>query len=41
MMLTFAAVSGGAAWVLLIGAAVAGLAFGMLLNTWIGRGRKK
>ena len=34
------AATGIAAWVLLIGAALAGIAFGMLLNTTIS-GRKK
>jgi hypothetical protein len=34
------AASGITAWVLLIGAAIAGIAFGMLLNSMIG-GRKK
>ena len=40
-MTTIVAATGVTAWVLLIGAAVAGIAFGMLLNTMIGRGRKK
>ncbi len=40
-MTTIVAATGAAAWVLLIGAAVAGIAFGMILNTMIGRNRKK
>lgn len=35
------AVSGAGAWVLLIGAAIAGLAFGMLLSTLISGRRRK
>jgi hypothetical protein len=40
-MTTIVAVSGIGAWILLIGAAIAGIAFGMLLNTLVGGGRKK
>jgi hypothetical protein len=39
-MTTIFAATGISAWVLLIGAAIAGIAFGMLLNTVI-HGRKK
>jgi hypothetical protein len=39
-MATIIAATGFSAWVLLIGAAIAGIAFGMLLNSLIG-GRKK
>lgn len=36
------AATGMSAWLLLIGAGIAGLAFGMLLNSMIhGRGKKK
>lgn len=38
---TLVAVSGVGGWLLLIGAAIAGLAFGMLLNTIIAGRRKK
>jgi hypothetical protein len=37
---TFLVAATGGAWLLLIGAAIAGVAFGMLLNTMI-NGRKK
>jgi hypothetical protein len=41
-MTTLIAATGFNAWLLLIGAAIAGLAFGMLINTVIsGRRRKK
>ena len=41
MLTTFVAVSGASGWILLGGAAIAGLAFGMLLNTYFsGRGKK-
>lgn len=40
-MTTIVAVSGISAWVLLIGAGIAGLAFGMLLNSMISGRRKK
>lgn len=40
-MTTLIAATGAGAWILLIGAAIAGLAFGMMLNTLIGRRRKK
>lgn len=41
-MTTIVAATGIGAWVLLIGAAIAGIAFGMLLNSMIGgRGKKK
>jgi len=39
-MTTMVAATGLSAWILLIGAAIAGIAFGMLLNSIIG-GRKK
>jgi hypothetical protein len=36
------AATGASAWLLLIGAAIAGVAFGMMLNTMVnGRRRKK
>jgi small-conductance mechanosensitive channel len=41
-MTTIVAATGVSAWILLIGAAIAGLAFGMLLNGVIsGRSKKK
>ncbi len=40
-MTTLVAATGFSAWLLLIGAAIAGLAFGMLLNSMIGKKRKK
>jgi hypothetical protein len=41
-MTTLVAATGGGAWLLLIGAAIAGVAFGMMLNTIVsGRKRKK
>lgn len=39
-MTTIIAATGFSAWILLIGAAIAGIAFGVLLNSVIG-GRKK
>ena len=39
-MTTIIAATGFTAWMLLIGAAIAGIAFGMVLNSVIG-GRKK
>ena len=39
-MTTLIAVTGANAWLLLIGAAIAGLAFGMMLNRVIGKRRK-
>jgi hypothetical protein len=39
-MTTIVAASGASAWLLLIGAAIAGIAFGMLMNSVIS-GRKK
>ena len=39
-MAALIAATGFSAWILLIGAAIAGIAFGMLLNSVIG-GRKK
>lgn len=40
-MTTIVAMSGAGAWALLIGAGIAGLAFGMLLNSMIGKRRKR
>ena len=40
-MTTLVAATGASAWILLIGAAIAGIAFGMIMNTMIGRRRKK
>jgi len=40
-MLTIVAATGVGAWVLLIGAGIAGLAFGMLINTMLTNRRKK
>ncbi len=41
-MTTLVAATGASAWILLIGAGIAGLAFGMLLNSVIsGKKRKK
>ena len=40
-MTTLVAVSGASSWVLLGGAAIAGLAFGMLLNTFFSGRRRK
>lgn len=40
-MTTIVAATGVSAWILLIGAAIAGIAFGMLLNSVIGGRRKK
>ena len=39
-MATIIAATGFSAWILLIGAAIAGIAFGMVLNSVIG-GRKR
>jgi hypothetical protein len=41
MMVPLVAVTGAGGWLLLIGAGIAGLAFGMILNTIIGGRRKK
>jgi hypothetical protein len=38
---TLVAATGAGAWLLLIGAAIAGLAFGMLMNSVISGRRKK
>jgi hypothetical protein len=40
-MSTLVAATGASAWLLLIGAGIAGLAFGMLLNSVINGRRKK
>lgn len=40
-MTTIVAATGASAWLLLIGAGIAGLAFGMLLNSILGRTRRK
>jgi ABC-type uncharacterized transport system permease subunit len=40
-MTTLVAAAGASAWLLLIGAAIAGIAFGMLMNTVINNRRKK
>lgn len=40
-MTTLVAATGASAWLLLVGAGIAGIAFGMLLNTMLGRKRKK
>ena len=40
-MTAMVAATGASAWLLLIGAAIAGLAFGMLLNTMMSRRKKK
>lgn len=40
-MLTIVAATGVGAWVLLIGAGIAGLAFGMLIDTMLTNRRKK
>ncbi len=39
-MASIAAATGASAWLLLIGAAIAGIAFGMMLNSVV-NGRKK
>ena len=39
-MASIAAATGASAWLLLIGAAIAGIAFGMMINTGV-NGRKK
>ena len=40
-MTTLVAATGANAWLLLIGAAIAGIAFGMIMNSVIGGRRKK
>jgi hypothetical protein len=40
-MTTLIAATGASAWILLVGAAIAGLAFGMILNSLIDARRKK
>jgi hypothetical protein len=40
-MVTLIAATGAGAWLLLVGAAIAGIAFGMMLNTLMGGRRKK
>jgi len=40
-MLTVVAATGVGGWVVLIGAGIAGLAFGMLINTMLTNRRKK
>jgi hypothetical protein len=40
-MTTIVAATGATAWLLLIGAAIAGIAFGMLLNAMMSGRRKK
>ena len=40
-MTPLVAATGLGAWALLIGAGIAGLAFGMMLNTMLGKRRKK
>ena len=40
-MTTLVAATGASAWLLLIGAGIAGLAFGMLLNRIIGGKKRK
>jgi hypothetical protein len=40
-MTTLVAATGASAWLLLIGAAIAGIAFGMMMNTVISSRRKK
>lgn len=40
-MTTVVAATGASAWLLLIGAGIAGLAFGMMMNGVIGRRRRK
>ncbi len=40
-MTTIVAATGASAWLLLIGAAIAGIAFGMLLNSFIGGKKRK
>jgi hypothetical protein len=39
--LATAAITGASAWVLLMGADIADLAFGILLRSWIGGGREQ
>lgn len=40
-MTTLVAATGASAWLLLIGAAIAGIAFGIMMNTVISGRRKK
>jgi len=40
-MTTLVAATGASAWLLLIGAAIAGIAFGMIMNSIISGRRKK
>jgi hypothetical protein len=40
-MMTIVAVTGFANWAVLVGAAIAGVAFGMLINSLHGGGRRK
>ena len=40
-MTTLVAATGASAWLLLIGAAIAGIAFGMMMNSVISGRRKK
>jgi hypothetical protein len=40
-MTTLVAATGASAWLLLIGAAIAGIAFGMIMNSVISGRRKK
>jgi hypothetical protein len=40
-MTTLVAATGASAWLLLIGAAIAGIAFGMMMNTVVNGRRKK
>ena len=40
-MTSLVAATGASAWLLLIGAGIAGLAFGMLLNSMIGGKKRK
>jgi hypothetical protein len=40
-MTTLVAATGASAWLLLIGAAIAGIAFGMLMNSVLSGRRKK
>lgn len=40
-MTTLVAATGASAWLLLIGAAIAGIAFGMMMNSIISGRRKK
>ena len=40
-MVTIVAATGAAAWILLIGAGIAGLAFGMFINATLAKRRRK